>query len=281
MFLLRSSIVLLIAMLMQVAASAQDPKPDPETNADGISYGIVIDNSGSFRKLLEDVIQFVGKVLDEQKPADESFFVRFIDTEKIKLDQELTSNSSDVRDSLENMYIEGGQTAIIDAFSAILAERRGEVTAEVTSAKPLSSAQADAVGAALRGALGRKVAIDLKVDARLIGGLKVKVALAPALAAKLPADASLFVIARQPGGPPMPVAVERLPARGFPVEVTLDDGDSPMPTLRLSQLDRVEVLARVSASGDAKAQPGDLEAVAKTAGKDSGPVELVIDQVRP
>jgi F-type H+-transporting ATPase subunit delta len=66
-------------------------------------------------------------------------------------------------------------TAIIDAFTAILADRRGEMTAEVTSAKPLSSAQADAVGAALRGALGRKVAVDLKVDPRLIGGLKVKV----------------------------------------------------------------------------------------------------------
>ncbi|HJS32622.1 MAG TPA: F0F1 ATP synthase subunit delta [Alphaproteobacteria bacterium] len=66
-------------------------------------------------------------------------------------------------------------TAIIDAFNAILAERRGEMTAEITSAKPLSSVQADAVGAALRGALGRKVTVDLKVDPRLIGGLKVKV----------------------------------------------------------------------------------------------------------
>jgi cytochrome c-type biogenesis protein CcmH len=113
------------------------------------------------------------------------------------------------------------------------------------------------------------------------GGLKVKVSLAPALAAKLPADASLFVLARQAGGPPMPVAVEKLPARDFPVTVTLDDGDSPMPTMKLSQLDRVEVLARVSASGDATPQAGDLEAVAKPAGKDSGVIELIIDQVRP
>lgn len=113
------------------------------------------------------------------------------------------------------------------------------------------------------------------------GGLKVKVSLAPALAAKLPADASLFVVARQAGGPPMPVAVEKLPARGFPVTVTLDDGDSPMPTMKLSQLDRFEVLARVSASGDATPQTGDLEAVAKPAAKDSGVIELIIDQVRP
>lgn len=112
------------------------------------------------------------------------------------------------------------------------------------------------------------------------GGLKVKVTVAPALAAKVPADATLFVIARQAGGPPMPVAVEKLAAKDFPREVTLDDGDSPMPTMKLSQLDKVEVLARISASGNAMPQPGDLEATAQASGT-SGVVELVIDSVRP
>ena len=115
MYLPRFSLFLLFAILMHLPASAQDAKPDIETKAEGVSYGFVVDNSGSFRKLLEDIIQFVGSILDEQKPADESFFVRFIDTEKIKLDQELTSDPSQVRDSAENMYIEGGQTAILDA----------------------------------------------------------------------------------------------------------------------------------------------------------------------
>ncbi|HZX78058.1 tetratricopeptide repeat protein [Lysobacter sp.] len=112
------------------------------------------------------------------------------------------------------------------------------------------------------------------------GGLKVKVTVAPALASRVPPNASLFVIARQPGGPPMPVAAEKRAARDFPLEVTLDDGDSPMPTLKLSQLERVEVLARISASGDATPQAGDLEAVAKPTGN-TGVIELVIDTVRP
>jgi uncharacterized protein YegL len=98
-----------------MAVSAQENSPKPEASADPISYGFVIDNSGSFRKLLEDVIQFIGKVLDEQKPGDETFFVRFIDTEKIKLDQELTSDASEIRDAADAMYIQGGQTAVIDA----------------------------------------------------------------------------------------------------------------------------------------------------------------------
>lgn len=90
--------------------------------------------------------------------------------------------------------------------------------------------------------------------------IAVSVSLDPALASRLPDDAALFVIARQPGGPPMPVAAEKLAARGFPLVVTLDDSDSPMPTLKLSQLDKVELRVRVSASGDATAQAGDLEA---------------------
>ncbi|WP_235570003.1 tetratricopeptide repeat protein [Lysobacter sp. Root916] len=114
------------------------------------------------------------------------------------------------------------------------------------------------------------------------GGLKIRVALAPALAAKLPADASLFVLARQPDGPPMPVAVEKLRAKDFPVEVVLDDGDSPMPTLKLSQLQQVAVLARVSASGQAIAQSGDLASKPQTVRTDSkSTLEITIDQVVP
>ena len=84
-------------------------------NADGISYGFVIDNSGSFRRLLEDVIQFVEKVTDEHKPADEVFFIRFVGPDRIKLDQEFTFARSEIMDSAEAMYIEAGQTALIDA----------------------------------------------------------------------------------------------------------------------------------------------------------------------
>lgn len=88
-------------------------------------------------------------------------------------------------------------------------------------------------------------------------GLAVTIRLAPALASRIPEGASVFVIARE-AGTVMPVAAEKLSAGGFPMTVVLDDNDSPMPTRRLSQLGRVEVIARVSASGEAKARAGDL-----------------------
>jgi cytochrome c-type biogenesis protein CcmH len=69
----------------------------------------------------------------------------------------------------------------------------------------------------------------------------------------------VFVIARAPDGPPMPVAVEKHTIADLPLTVILDDGDSPMPTARLSALQNIEVIARVSASGNAMRQDGDLE----------------------
>jgi F-type H+-transporting ATPase subunit delta len=65
--------------------------------------------------------------------------------------------------------------AIIRAYLAELAQRRGEVTAEVVSARKLSDSQSMALEAALRNAVGGKVALSLSVDPALIGGMVVKV----------------------------------------------------------------------------------------------------------
>ena len=64
---------------------------------------------------------------------------------------------------------------VIASYLKELAARRGEVTAEVTAARPLTPAQTDAVNEQLRKAVGGKVAIDLRIDPGLIGGLVVKV----------------------------------------------------------------------------------------------------------
>ncbi len=91
--------------------------------------------------------------------------------------------------------------------------------------------------------------------------LKVSVDIAPELKARLTGGETLFVFARQAGGPPMPVAAKRVPASSFPITLDLGDGDSPMPTLKLSQVPKVELGARVSRAGDVMAKAGDLEAV--------------------
>ncbi|HTZ38008.1 MAG TPA: F0F1 ATP synthase subunit delta [Stellaceae bacterium] len=65
--------------------------------------------------------------------------------------------------------------AMIEAYLEQLAARRGEVTAEVTAAQPLSAAQQEALGEQLRRVVGARVAVDLKVDPALLGGIVVKI----------------------------------------------------------------------------------------------------------
>jgi len=93
------------------------------------------------------------------------------------------------------------------------------------------------------------------------------------------ANATVFVIARAPDGPPMPIAVQKHPASQVPLLVTLGDGDSPMPTSTLSQVQEVEVIARLSRSGQANRQPDDLETTpVRVRLPHAGPVPLVFDR---
>lgn len=112
--------------------------------------------------------------------------------------------------------------------------------------------------------------------------LHLVVDLAPEMKAELGADDSVFVFARRVDGPPMPVAAKRVPARDFPITVTLGDGDSPMPSLKLSESFPVQVIARISKSGQANRGPGDLESVALHIDAQPNPKAvqaLLIDQV--
>ena len=110
--------------------------------------------------------------------------------------------------------------------------------------------------------------------------VQVNVALAPALKAKLAAGDTLFVYARAENGPPMPLAVARLDASQLPATVTLTDAMSMLPSMKLSSVPRVVIGARISHSGNAMAQAGDLEGDGGTVDVDSkAPVKVLIDKV--
>ncbi|MGP1397530.1 MAG: F0F1 ATP synthase subunit delta [Inquilinaceae bacterium] len=66
-------------------------------------------------------------------------------------------------------------THTIDAYLEELARRRGEMTADVIAAAPLSPAQTEALTDRLRQAMGAKVAVDVSVDPSLLGGMIIKV----------------------------------------------------------------------------------------------------------
>lgn len=110
-------------------------------------------------------------------------------------------------------------------------------------------------------------------------GVTVRVRLDEHLAARVRLDpaAVLFVIARAPDGPPMPVAVARRSAGELPLQLVLDDSDSPMPTRPLSALAEVELVARISATGSATPSEDDLSSVpVRIRLPATEPVELVL-----
>ena len=105
--------------------------------------------------------------------------------------------------------------------------------------------------------------------------LIVKVALAPTI--KVDGNAVVFITARAVDGPPIPVAVERHRLADLPDTITLDDGDSLMPTAKLSQMGEVQVQARISASGTADRSESDIEtAPIRVTLPHEAPIELVL-----
>jgi cytochrome c-type biogenesis protein CcmH len=85
-----------------------------------------------------------------------------------------------------------------------------------------------------------------------------EVTLAPELMRQAKPDETVFIFARAVDGPPLPLAVIRTTVKELPLRFTLDDSMSMAPTARLSMHRQVVVSARVSRSGQAMPQPGDL-----------------------
>ncbi len=80
-----------------------------------ITYGLVVDNSGSLRSQIGQVVEAAKTIIEGNKPGDETFVVRFISSDEIKIMQDFTADKQSLGDALDDMFIEGGQTAVVDA----------------------------------------------------------------------------------------------------------------------------------------------------------------------
>ena len=110
--------------------------------------------------------------------------------------------------------------------------------------------------------------------------LKGTISLSPKLKQKASPDDAVFIFARAAEGPPMPLAVLRKQVRDLPVAFSLDDSMAMAPGLKLSGFSRVLVGARISRSGSATPQPGDLQGISAPVANDATGVAVVIDTVR-
>lgn len=108
--------------------------------------------------------------------------------------------------------------------------------------------------------------------------LQIQVQLDPKVAETVSPEDSVFVFARAVNGPPVPLAAKRLTVGDLPATVTLSDADAMVPSLKISSVEQVTVMARVSRTGDATKGEwmGQSEAL-KTRG-DKNAVRLTIDR---
>ena len=79
-----------------------------------VIYGLAVDTSGSLRPAFNQVIDAAKAIINSNKKGDETFLERFISSDKIETIQDFTSNKDSLMDGLDTLYIEGGQTAVID-----------------------------------------------------------------------------------------------------------------------------------------------------------------------
>jgi VWFA-related protein len=81
-----------------------------------LNLGLVMDNTGSMRTQLDKILSAAAVLTANLRPADEAFIVRFVSSDKITIVEEWTSDKSKLKAGLEQLYIEGGQSAINDAL---------------------------------------------------------------------------------------------------------------------------------------------------------------------
>ena len=128
-------------------------------------------------------------------------------------------------------------------------------------------------------------AVDEATSSRLPGGqvagISGSVSLAPSLAAKGASMDTLFVFARELNGPPIPVSIVRATKQDLPFTFRLDDSTSPMPSRKLSAAGTVVIVARLSKSGQAMPQSGDLEGMSHPVKPGVDRITVVIDRERP
>ncbi|MGH8242586.1 MAG: tetratricopeptide repeat protein [Steroidobacteraceae bacterium] len=110
--------------------------------------------------------------------------------------------------------------------------------------------------------------------------IEITVGVAPSLAERVPPDATLFVIARRGvGGPPL--AVQRHPVGEWPLVVRLSDADAMLPGISLAGAGPLELVARISRSGQPIAASGDLFGEVGYDFASAHPASLTIDRIVP
>jgi cytochrome c-type biogenesis protein CcmH len=156
-------------------------------------------------------------------------------------------------------------------------ERVAPAGSEIGRSVGESIAEARALAGAKRAAPGSPQVASAPAGAKVTG----KVTLAEALAVNAAPTDTVFIFARAASGPPMPLAVLRKQVKDLPLDFMLDDSMAMAPDLKLSRFSEVIVVARISRSGSATPQSGDVQGFSEAVKIGATGVSVVIDTALP
>jgi len=97
-----------LAQAQQSTQTDREPKP--------IIYGIVIDASKSIGSQFKEVIEAAKTIVNNNKPGDETFLVRFVDSGHIETLQDFRSDKTALLGALDKLFTDLGQSAVTDAL---------------------------------------------------------------------------------------------------------------------------------------------------------------------
>jgi cytochrome c-type biogenesis protein CcmH len=112
-----------------------------------------------------------------------------------------------------------------------------------------------------------------------VAAIKGVVSIDPALSARAAPGDTVFVLARPAGGSRMPLAVARTTVRELPYSFTLDDSMAMAPGAKLSGHPQIVVVARISKSGKASPEKGDIEGASQVVAPGASDVKVVLSRV--
>ncbi len=180
---------------------------------------------------------------------------------------------SEIAKSIDSSIAEARELGGITALSA-LPSAVPPAPGRPAPAAPMASA----APATAKGVAGSAPASPAATGSKAVAGT---VQLAPALSAQADPGDTVFIFARAAEGPRMPLAILRKQVKDLPYAFTLDDTMAMAPNMALSNFPMVVVDARISKSGTAAPQSGDLEGTSAAVKPGSTGVSVVIANKLP
>ena len=199
----------------------------------------------------------------------------------LKATQPGSEMAARLREAVDEARKSAGLAALPPASATAAATAGAKLADRVVAVAPAAAPAgpaAPAAPAALAGPAGAG-GDGARVDPA--ASVQVRITLAPALAARAAPGDTVFIFARSPQGGRAPLAIQRRQVKDLPLDITLDDAMAMSPALRLSTVSQVIIGARISKSGNAMAQPGDLQGLSPVVAVGSRGLQLQIGEVLP